>query len=68
MDQEMSIPGYDLFCKDRSKHGGRVVLYIKEAYNATRWLEIECDNIGCGYFTGSFNLRTYRLHGLQYFS
>ena len=45
MDHEISISGYDLFRKDRSKHGGGVAMYVKEAYNATRLLELECDNI-----------------------
>ena len=34
-----------MFLKDRSKHGGGVVMYAKEAYNATRLLELKCDNI-----------------------
>ena len=34
-----------MFLKDRSKHSGGVVMYAKEAYNATRLLELKCDNI-----------------------
>ena len=32
-DPEMSIPGYDLFRKDRSSNGGGVALYIRKIFN-----------------------------------
>ena len=33
-DTEICIPGYQLFCKDRNRHGGGVLLYIREIFTA----------------------------------
>lgn len=33
-DGEIPIPSYQIFCKDRNRHGGGVLLYVKDTFSA----------------------------------
>ena len=44
-DNEISIPGYHIFRKDRNRHGGGVLLYIKDIF-VFRELPVDhCNNL-----------------------
>ena len=44
-DHDISIPNYQLFRKDRNRHGGGVCIYVKDHIPATRLPHLAQDNI-----------------------
>ena len=44
-DQEIHINDYTLFRKDRSSHGGGIVVYVKDNISCIRRQDLECDSL-----------------------
>ena len=42
-DNELQLDGFDFIRKDRTRHGGGVILYIKKQLGFHRLLDIECE-------------------------
>ena len=42
-DNELQLDNFDFIRKDRTRHGGCVIIYIKKIFGFQRLLDIECE-------------------------